>query len=124
MHFRQGYLLINKCRLLRIFIATITDSILYAFNIFTTFLEEDFKAQELFNKRVLLAGLCKLIAFNMFDMRLAAPIFAQFLKVSYQTNISRHISSKEYTYLNKVYTYAGRIDKPFVPDYIPLNTCN
>jgi len=42
--------------------------------------EEDFKAQELFNKRVLLAGLCKLIAFNMFDMRLAAPIFAQFLK--------------------------------------------
>lgn len=42
--------------------------------------EDDAKVQELKNKRVLLAGLCKLIAYDMFDIKLAAPIFVQFLR--------------------------------------------
>lgn len=42
--------------------------------------EDDSKAQELYNKRTLLSGLCKLIGYRMFDMKLAAPIYAQFLR--------------------------------------------
>ena len=43
--------------------------------------EDDNKAKELYDKRILLTGLCKLIAFQIFDVKLAAPIYTQFLKV-------------------------------------------
>ncbi|XP_065680400.1 cohesin subunit SA-2 isoform X4 [Hydra vulgaris] len=42
--------------------------------------EDDLKAQELHSKRLLLAGFCKLLSFNVFDIKLAAPIFGQFLR--------------------------------------------
>jgi len=42
--------------------------------------EDDSKAKELSEKRELLAGLCKLITYEIFDIRLAAPIYAQFVK--------------------------------------------
>ena len=46
------------------------------------FLEDDNKTRELHDKRILLAGLCKLIGYEMFDFKLAAPIFAQLIRVS------------------------------------------
>ncbi len=45
-------------------------------------LEDDNKIEELNEKRTILAAFCKLIAFNIFDMKLAAPIFAQLIRVS------------------------------------------
>lgn len=45
--------------------------------------EDDGKAKELSQKRELLAGLCKLITYEIFDIRLAAPIYAQFIKVPF-----------------------------------------
>ena len=44
-------------------------------------LGDDSKAQELNEKRTILAAFCKLIAFNVFHMKLAAPIFAQLIRV-------------------------------------------
>ena len=44
--------------------------------------DEDMRTQELYNARVMLAGLCKLIGFGMFEMKLAAPIFSQFLRAN------------------------------------------
>ena len=45
------------------------------------YLGDDSKAQELNEKRIILAAFCKLVAFNVFHMKLAAPIFAQLIRV-------------------------------------------
>ncbi|XP_066922254.1 cohesin subunit SA-2-like isoform X2 [Clytia hemisphaerica] len=42
--------------------------------------EDEVKSRQLSEKRELLAGFCKLIAYEIFDIRLAAPIYAQFLR--------------------------------------------
>jgi len=42
--------------------------------------EDDNESEELQERRTLLSGFCKLIAYEMFDIKLAAPIYAQFLK--------------------------------------------
>lgn len=43
--------------------------------------QTDEKVEELSKKRTLLAGFCKLIIFNIFDMALVAPIFSFLNKV-------------------------------------------
>ena len=48
---------------------------------FVTEEESDMSALELSKKRTALAGFCKLIAFNMIDMKLVAPVLSFLLKV-------------------------------------------
>ena len=43
--------------------------------------ETDAKAEELDKKRNALAAFCKLVVYNIFDMRSAAPVIAYFIKV-------------------------------------------
>ena len=49
--------------------------------LFATDKESDMSALELSKKRTALAGFCKLIAFNMIDMKLVAPVLSFLLKV-------------------------------------------
>ena len=43
--------------------------------------QTDASALELSKKRTALAGFCKLIAYNMIDMKLVAPVFSFLIKV-------------------------------------------
>ena len=43
--------------------------------------QTDASALELSKKRTALAGFCKLIAYNMIDMKLVAPVFSYLIKV-------------------------------------------
>ncbi len=43
---------------------------------------EEWKGEELHEKRVVLAAFCKLISARIFDMQLASPIFTQLIRVS------------------------------------------
>ena len=43
--------------------------------------QTDISAVELSKKRTALAGFCKLIAYNMIDMKLVAPVFSFLIKV-------------------------------------------
>jgi len=56
---------------------------------------DDSKAQELNEKRTILAAFCKLVAFNVFHVKLAAPIFAQLIRAySGYSDIIKHTMSK------------------------------
>lgn len=52
-------------------------------SVFVVYTEEqtDSSALELSKKRTLLAGFCKLIAYNVIDMKLVSPVFAFLIKV-------------------------------------------
>eukprot|EP00794_Sanderia_malayensis_P010977 gene10977-12140_t len=57
--------------------------------------EDDKKAVELNEKRTILAAFCKLIIFNIFDMTLAAPMFAQLIRAySEYSDIIKHTMAK------------------------------
>ena len=43
--------------------------------------QTDTSALELSKKRTVLAGFCKLVAYNMIDMKMVSPIFAFLIKV-------------------------------------------
>ena len=43
--------------------------------------QTDASAEELSKKRTVLAAFCKLIAFNVIEMKLVAPVFAYLIKV-------------------------------------------
>lgn len=43
--------------------------------------QTDTSALELSKKRTVLAGFCKLIAYNVIDMKLVSPVFAFLIKV-------------------------------------------
>ena len=43
--------------------------------------QTDASALELSKKRTALAGFCKLIAYNVIDMKLVAPVFSYLIKV-------------------------------------------
>ena len=70
------------------------------------------QAERLNDRRVLLAGFLKLAMFSVIDMKMAAPVFGQYLKVS----------SHQLLCLLHVYTYPNTSGYTIVwPNGIPLN---
>lgn len=49
---------------------------------------------ELNEKRTLVAGLCKLMTYEIFDCKLAAPIYAQLVRVSEDEHVNLFFSIK------------------------------
>ena len=53
--------------------------------------EMEAQAERLNDRRVLLAGFLKLAMFSVIDMKMAAPVFAQYLKVSSHSLLCAHL---------------------------------